>query len=62
MTEEMKKAIVQLLDQRDQKKLQTKIELLKCKVEQLKKFRNIAFSAAAISIIAAIATFIVKLI
>ena len=61
MTEETKKAIVELLDERDQKKLQTKIELLKLKVEELKKLRNIAFSAAGVSIIFAITAFIIKL-
>lgn len=61
MTEETKKAIIQLLDERDQKKLQETVELLKSKVEELKKIRNIVFSAAGISIIFAIAAFIIKL-
>lgn len=61
MTEETKKAIIQLLDERDQKKLQETIELLKVKVEELKKMRNIVFSAAGISIIFAITAFIIKL-
>ena len=61
MTEETKKAIIQLLDERDQKKLQETVELLKGKVEELKKMRNIVFSAAGISIIFAITAFIIKL-